>query len=287
MAHLYGRPLGIIGAVALVLTLVFTSPAQAGEPDKTVGGVDVNHYVCAAADHRIVDLENDAFSSTSDIGGLLTFDPDKTVDLEKLKDECKEAEDDYNLNFNIEAVQQSRVEGYVIEFHPDPSAPGGWLGVFSRDVPVVIFGPGFEVSKGSEKDGFFYFDSLGAGPVTFNLRLPPDAHPINPNITVVTNGFALVTTRIYLGFYRGDGPAPDPEAIVSPDSVQLPPGNYTFEDCQADSSDSTTCSYTGMPSVGGVLPRQTSLFSIVLAVILVITLPAAGILTLRRSRFEN
>ncbi len=284
MTHFYSKSLGLVVAFALLLTLIVVTPIYAGDPDKTVGGVDVTHYVCVDSQHRVVDLDNDAATLNSD--GTLTYDPEKTVDLEKLKGECKEAEDDFNENFTIELVQQSRIEGYVVEFHPDGGAPGGWRGVFSRDVPVVISGPGFEVFKGSEKDGFFYFDNLGAGPVTFNLRLPPDAHPINPNITVVTNGFALVTTQIYLGFYRGDMTSPDAETIAAPDGIPLPPGNYTFEDCEVYASDSDTCTYTGMPSVGGVLPKQTSIFSVALAVILLIALPLAGVVKLRRSRSE-
>lgn len=284
MAHFYHKPFDIIVAGALFLTLVFTPPTQAGDPDKTVGGVDPNHYVCVDDNHLVVDLESDAATES---GGTLFFDLTKTVNLEELKEECEEAEDDFNENLSIELVQQSRVEGYVIEFHPDPSAPGGWRGVFSRDVPVVLSGPGFEVFKGSEKDGFFYFDRLGAGPVTFNLRLPPDAHPINPNITVVTNGFALVTTRIYLGFYRGDMPAPDPEAIAAPDGIQLPPGNYTFEDCEFSADNPDECTSTGMPSVGGVLPQQPSIYTIALAVVILVMLPVAGVLKIRRARSEN
>jgi hypothetical protein len=282
MAYFYRKLLALSLAITLLLTLVFTSVTHAGDPDKTVGGVDVNHYVCASADHLVVDLENDAFEGE---GTELTFDSEIQVDLEKLKGECEEAEDDFNENFTIEPVQQSRLEGLVVEFHQDPGAPGGWRGVFSQDVPVVIIGPGFEAFKASEKDGSFYFDFLGAGPVTFNLRLPGDAHPINPNVTVVTDGFNDVTSGIYLGFYRGDMPPPDIETIVSPDGVPLPPANFTFE--VEEGSDDPLANLTGMPSVGGVLPRQTSLFSVALAVILLITLPAAGILTLRRSRSEN
>jgi hypothetical protein len=151
-------------------------------------------------------------------------------------------------------------------------------------VPVVISGPGFEVAKGSDKDGSFYFDNLGAGPVTFNLRLPPDAHPINPNVTVVTNGFFNTTSGIYLAFYRGDV-APDIETIITPDGVPLPPANFTFEDLEG--SNDFLNDLTGMPNVGGVLPRQTSIFSTILAVIVLIALPIAGVLKLRRSRSDN
>ena len=283
MAHFYGKPFGIIVAGALLLAFVFTSPTQAGEPDKTVGGINPNHYVCVDSENKVVDLDNDAVTVNSD--GTATFDEDKTVDLNKLKGECKDKEDELNENLSIELVRQSRVEGYVVEFHSDPSAPGGWRGVFSRDVPVVLSGPGFEVFKGSDKDGSFYFDNLGAGPITFNLRLPPDAHSINPNVTVVTNGFFNTTSGIYLGFYRGDMLPPDITTIVTPDGVPLPAANFTFEDLEG--SNDSLSDLTGMPSVGGVLPRQLSIYTVALAVIILVVLPVAGVLKIRRTRSEN
>lgn len=282
MIHVYRQSMGKIVAVALLLTLVFTTPTSAGEPDKTVGGINPNHYVCVDSENRIVDLENDAFTGDGDTA---TFDKEKTVDLNKLKGECEEEEDELNEDLTVTVIRQSRIEGIVFEFHPDPSAPGGWRGVASRDVPVVIFGPGFEVFKGSDKDGTFFFDNLGAGPITLNLRLPPDAHPINPNVTVVTNGFLNTLSGIYLGFYRGDGAAPDIGAIIAPDGVPLPPANFTFEDVEG--SNDFLNELTGLPSVGGVLPRETSIFTIALAVVVLIVLPIAGVLRLRRPRAEN
>lgn len=284
MAHFYHKPLGIIGAGALFLTLVFTSPTQAGDPDKTVGGINPNHYVCVDNKGNIVDLDNDAITGDGDSA---TFDPDETIDLDELEEECDDAGNDADEDFNVELIRQSRLEGYVVEFHPDPGAPGGWLGVFSRDVPVVMLGPGFEVFKGSDKDGSFYFDNLGAGPVTFNLRLPPDAHQTNPNITAVTDGLPNTTSGIYLGFYRGEVPPPDLEALVAPDGFPLPLANYTFDEYIDSDTDPFSGDVSGMPSVGGVLPQQPSVYTIALAVIMLVVLPVAGVLKIRRTRSEN
>jgi hypothetical protein len=283
MVHIESKLLGIMVAVALCFAFFVIPPVHAGEPDQTIGGINPNHYVCVDEQNRVVDLDSDAVTVNSD--GTATFDPDKTVDLDDLKGECKEKEDELNENLTVTLVRQSRVEGFVVEFHLDPGAPGGWRGVFSRDVPVVIFGPGFEVFQGSDKDGSFYFDNLGAGPVTFNLRLPPDAHAINPNVTVVTNGFFNTTSGIYLGFYRGDMPGPDFETIVSPDGVPLAPANFTFEDLEG--SNDALNDLTGMPNVGGVLSTQPSIYTISLAVVVLLALPIAGVLKLRRARFKD
>jgi hypothetical protein len=279
MAYFDRKSIGVIAALALLLTIVIAPPGQAGEPDKTIGGINPNHYVCVNNKGEIVDLDNDAISGE---GESITFDPNKTIDLDKLKEECEDAGDNDNEDFDVELIRRSRLEGYVVEFHVDPGAPGGWQGVFSRDVPVFITGPGFEVFKGSDKDGSFYFDNLGAGPVTFNLRLPPDAHPINPNVTIVTNGLPNTTSGIYLGFYRGDVAPPDVTALTGPDGIPLPLANYTYDESITSATDLISGEVSGMPSVGGVLPRQMSRVSIVLAVILLIALPVAGVLKVRR-----
>lgn len=282
MSHFFGKSLGLVVALTLLLPFV-VNPAYAGDPDKTVGGINPNHYVCVDDKGNIVDLDNDAISGD---GNSATFDPEVTIDLDELKEECEDAADNENDNFNVELIRRSRLEGYVVEFHVDPGAPGGWRGVFSRDVPVFITGPGFEVFKGSDKDGSYYFDNLGAGPVTFNLRLPADAHAINPNVTVVTDGLPNTTSGIYLGFYRGEVAPPDVENLTGPDGVPLPPANFIFNEFIASDTDPFSGEVSGMPSVGGVLPRQTSIFSIVLAVVLLIALPLAGAVKLGRGRSE-
>jgi hypothetical protein len=279
MTQFYIKSAGFTIAVALCLTFISDQPAWAGEPDKTIGGINPNHYACVDSNDNIVDLDNDAFEGDGDTA---TFDEDIEVDLDDLKGECKDAEDDLDEDLTVTLIRQSRVEGYVVEFHQDPSAPTGWQGVFSRDVPVVISGPGFEVFKGSEKDGSYYFDKLGAGPVTFNLRLPADAHALNPNVTVITTGFYNTTSGIYLGFYRGDMSPPDITIVGAPDGVPLPPANFTFD--LEDSDGDSLSDLTGMPSVGGVLPPQQPFYIIALAIILLVILPLAGVLKLRRNR---
>lgn len=280
MRYLTNKLVGMVMALALMGLMV--TPVWAGEPDKTVGGINPNHYVCVDEDNLVVDLENDAVTDNGN--GTVTFDPDVTVNLDKLKGECKEKEDELNENLTVKLGSQSRLEGIVFEFHKDPAAPTGWVGVRSRDVPVVITGPGFEAFKGSDKDGAFYFDNLGAGPVTFNLRLPPDAHALNPNITVFTDGFNTVTSGIYLAFYRGDKNfPPDVNVIQAPDGVPLPPANFTFED-QAGSGFVSLNDLTGMPSVGGVLGPKQSVYVIGLALVVLVALPIAGFITLRRTR---
>jgi hypothetical protein len=240
--------------------------------------------VCVDNEGDIIDLENDAITGEGDSA---TFDLEKTIDLDELEEECDDADRDFDGEFKVELIRRSRLEGYVVEFHADPGAPGGWRGVFSRDVPVFITGPGFEVFKGSDKDGSFYFDNLGAGPITFNLRLPGDAHQINPNITVVTDGLPNTTSGIYLGFYRGEVAPPDLESLSAPDGVPLPLANYTYDEYLASDNDPFSGEVTGMPSVGGVLPQQPSTYAIALAVIVLIALPVAGVLKLRRTRLEN
>lgn len=283
MAHFKRKSVSRIIALALLLTFVISSPSKAGDPDKTVGGINPNHYVCVDNKGNIVDLDNDAITGDGDSA---EFDEDVTIDLDDLEEECDDAAGNGNDNFNVELIRRSRLEGYVVEFHADPGAPSGWRGVFSRDVPVFITGPGFEVFKGSDKDGSYYFDNLGAGPVTFNLRLPADAHAINPNVTVVMDGLPNTTGGIYLGFYRGEVAPPDIENLTGPDGVPLPPANFTFNEFIASDEDPFSGEVSGMPSVGGVLPKQTSIFSVVLAVILLIALPLAGAVRIRRSRSE-
>jgi hypothetical protein len=268
---------------AFLLAVVTLTPARAGDPDKTVGGVDPNHYICATADHLFIDFDSDAFNPDG------TLNPDLEVDLEQLEDDCDRFRD--SLGARVEFFRQTRIEGFVFEYHPDPNAPGGWQAVASRDVLVVASGPGFEIFWGSEKDGFYYFDYLGAGPVTLNLRLPPDAHPLNPNITVVTTGFSQKWI-IPLGFYRGDTPPDDVEALRLPAGVTslslLIPGDTIYEDPFL-LVDNTTGRIVegGMPNVGGILPSDQSVSTIVLAVVVLMVLPTAGILKLRQRRSKE
>jgi len=265
-------------------------PVQAGEPDGTIGPPNNNLLVCATGDHLIFPLDSDAFGG--DVDGeaiiLMELDPNKKVDVQRLENDCAEANErlkenglDYHLR--VEYLRQTRIQGYVFEFHPNPDAPGGWMAVPSRDVPVVASGPGFEIVWGSEKDGQYFFDYLGAGPITLNLRLPPDAHPINPNIVVMSRSF-LDTWDVDLGFYRGNYPPPNVEEIVLPPEYprsKLVPADTIIE------VDEETGQIVMMPNVGGVLPLDPSVATLTLATLILILLPTAGILTVRRKRGEN
>jgi hypothetical protein len=180
----------------------------------------------------------------------------------------------------LEYARQTRIEGYVFEFHPDPNSTGGWMAVRSRDVPIFATGPSFEVMAGSEKDGFYHFNNFGAGPITLNLRLPPDAHPINPNITVMSTSFDEAW-EVDLGFYRGDIPPEDIEALRLPADHRrgaLLPADTLIE------MDEKTGLISYMPSVGEVLPPSQSFSILVLAGAILVILPIAGILTLQRKR---
>jgi len=276
------RNIFFLFALLLLPRLLMISPVQAGDPDWTIGPGDKNFLVCATHDHLVFPQDRDAFAS----GGEVTefdFDPDADVDAERLKRDCEDANDKFDDELHIEYLQQTRIEGYVFEFHPNPSAPGGWMAVPSRDVPVVASGPGFEIVWGSEKDGLYYFDYLGAGPITLGLRLPPDAHPINPNITVMSRSFSEVWT-VDLAFYRGDYPPPNVEDIVLPPEYprsKLVPADTIIE------VDEETGQVVIMPNVGGVLPLDRPTATIILAALVLIVLPTAGILTVRRKRVEN
>lgn len=283
------KPLGLYFFLVLLLLLglVNTTAVQAGGPDNTVGPPNTNLLVCAdLADHSIIPLDSDAFDGFSK--DALTFNPDIEVNVEQLKEDCKDAEDlsrssGADVHFEVEFVRQTRIEGYVFEFHPDPNGPGGWTAVRSRDVPVVASGPGFEIVWGSEPDGYYYFDHLGAGPITLNLRLPLDAHPINPNIVVMSTSLKQVWT-VELGFYRG------PISPGNLDALRLPADYPIGTLIPADTIlelDEETGLVSEMPNVGGVLFQDQPISVLALAVVILVILPTAGILKLRRKRSEG
>jgi hypothetical protein len=267
-------------ALLLLPEFIFITPVQAGDPDWTIGPPNPNLLECydkSTGDY--IELPSDAF----DQGGGSIFNPDLNIDVQRLERECKEYGEARGIKTGIRFVQQTRIEGYVFEFHPNPDAPGGWMASRSRDVPVVASGPGFEIVWGSEKDGLYFFDNLGAGPVTLNLRLPPDAHPINPNITVMSTSFVEVW-EVDLAFYRGNYPPPNVEDIIlTPDH---PRGKLVAGDTIIE-TDEETGQITYMPNVGGVLPLNQPVAVITLAALVLIILPAAGVLTVRRKRTEN
>jgi hypothetical protein len=67
--------------------------------------------------------------------------------------------------------------------------------------------------------------------------------------------------------------------------VPLAPANFTFEDLEG--SNDALNDLTGMPNVGGVLSTQPSIYTISLAVVVLLALPIAGVLKLRRARFKD
>ncbi len=215
--------------------------------------------------------------------------------LEELEEECEE-KDEFG---KIVPIRDTRVEGYVYEFHPrDPENPetSEWFGVRSQKVPVIAKGITFEIFWNTDDNGSYYFPNLGAGPILLNLKLPPDAHVINPNVLIESTGLEE-TQRVDLGFYRGDVPPPEPELLVTPDGGVLP--FLTLGDVEILS----TCGYAdlpslassiidppetdstdepGMPNVGGVLTSTEPPVIIALAAALLVLLPVVGLLTARK-----
>jgi hypothetical protein len=253
--------------------LLNISPVQAGEPDDTVGSANPAMFWCVNRDNPnvIINLDSDAISSaTSDSA---TLDLEAEVDFQQMKSDCEKA------GGRLEPIRLSSIEGFVFEFHPDPNGPGGWTAVRSRDVPVVATGPGFQVEWGSEKDGSYSLDNFGAGPITLNLRLPINAHPINPNITVVSTGLGEIW-EIDLGFYRGNTPPKDINELRLPADHSR--NTLLDPDTRLEIDESGVVSE--MPDVGGVLPLDQPTSIIALAIVVLVILPAAGILKLRRSK---
>lgn len=310
------RLIPVVG-VALWLILLSISSVQAGEPTGKVGPRNPTMYKCVDKDDYrkiIIDrlelepikemsendpstLDSNCFVTTvSDFG----FDTHDAVlfrgHLEELQDICEEEDEDGVLV----PIEETRIEGYVYEYHPDVQNPGQWFPVPSRDVPVFAKGITFEVFWGTEYNGYYYYpNGFGAGPIILSLKLPRDAHPINPNVVINSTGLEETWT-VFLGFYRGD--------VAPADVTQLrtPNGNYlpftTLEDLETLSR----CGYMDLPAVaqsvlpdvappgsaisptiqipnvGGTLPQEQSSTVVVLAIILAIALPIAGFLKLRQ-----
>lgn len=270
---------GII--LALLLIGYVVSPAQAGDPDDTIGPVNPNLFFCLDDEGFVVSVDSDASGGAIDSEGTrLSFDETVEVDLDQLKEDCEEAEDALNINLRVDLLRQTDIEGVVYEFYRDPgrSRPGVgvWMGTPARDVLVVATGITFEIFWGSEKDGSYFFRNLGAGPITLNLRLPPDAHPINPNITIMSTSFAE-TWRVPLGFYRGDEAPGEFDTFILPTGEVLPAANTLFDDVGLDGS-----LLGGMPNVGGVLPKEGSAALLLVAGLVLLLLPIAGIAKLKR-----
>ena len=75
----------------------------------------------------------------------------------------------------------SRIDGYVYDYTSGAAVP-------IKDMGVTLTGCSWEAVWGTDDHGFFYFHNLGEGTAYVNLRLPPNGHPINPNVVVNTTG---------------------------------------------------------------------------------------------------
>jgi hypothetical protein len=274
MRGFYSRhgPQLILALIVGVLSIFSHSfPVRAGDPDDVIGPANPNHLVCIQ-DGEVINLENDAIEGEGG-EGIGSFDPDIEVDVRLLEDECEE------IDGRLEYLSQTEILGYVYEFVPDPENPGEWIAIPTAGIPVIAEGVTFEIFWISEKDGFFYFykTRFGAGPVVLNLRLPPDAHPINPDILIESTGF-LETWTVYLGFYRGDVGPEDVTQLRTPDGFLLPVGDSRFNDIIGLDGKSA------LPNVGGVLPQEMPLSLMALAALVVIILPIVGVFTVFNHR---
>jgi hypothetical protein len=161
--------------------------------DEVIGPMDIDLFECVVT-------KNEDGSDKK---------PWETVSIDKDREEIKKksvgkTQDDINAleeacsrkergRSKLIPIAKTKIEGYVYEFHPeDPDNPATseWFAVPSRDVPVIAEGVTFEIFWGSEPDGYFYFykTRFGKGPIILNLRLPEDAHQVNPNIVIESTG---------------------------------------------------------------------------------------------------
>ena len=86
--------------------------------------------------------------------------------------------------------------GYVIDYSNSGAPQGG--------VPVILSGQGWQAETVSDSNGYFQFLGLGDGEGALNLKLPPEAHPVNANWMVDTGIENPEPTNI--GFYWGETP---------------------------------------------------------------------------------
>ena len=162
----------------------------------------------------------------------------------------------------------SSIVGYVYDYSTGPPVP-------VKDLGVTLTGCSWDAVWGTDDNGYFYFNNLGAGSAYVNVQLPPNGHAINPNVLVETSGMTQTYT-VYLGFYVGNRPplgelkTPDGKALtgINEQTVTLPP--------------TTTPDGTIMPDVGGTLPD--SYLIIGLSVVLLLCLPVAGLAELSGQR---
>lgn len=97
------------------------------------------------------------------------------------------------------------VSGYVVDYSSAGAPQAG--------IPVVLDGGGWSLETMSDSNGFFQFMGLGDGTARLSLKLPPDAHAVNPEWNVNTAG-----DTANMGFYWGDWPLP---VMLVMDSTEL------------------------------------------------------------------
>lgn len=165
----------------------------------------------------------------------------------------------------------STVDGYVYDY--TSGAP-----VAIKDMGVTLTGCSWEAVWGTDDHGFFYFRNLGEGTAYVNLQLPPNAHPINPNVVVNTTGMTDTVYTVYMGFYTGATPPSGP--FTTPDGMSLTGTSPTV----IVRAEGATADGAPLPDVGGTLPD--SYLVIGLSALLLMTLPVAGLTRLRVQRAQ-
>jgi hypothetical protein len=328
-------------AVALVLGTTNALPVKAGDPPGEIGVMNPTMFKCIDKDNRrVIKEQPDRFKKIvtkryefvhggieydlNSINEILSeypnareescikeldvdygFNPydDKEFNsyLDRLESECKRESE----NGIVVPITDTRIEGIVYEFHPEDRAnpaESNWFAVPSRDVMVRARGITFEIFWGSGEEGYYYFPNLGAGPIVLDLQLPRDAHAINPDVVIFSSGLEETWT-VFMGFYRGDVPPPDPMQLKTPDGnflpfvtladikqmnkcgspqtnavVQraLPSGYSSAQGVALNAAPPATVGGSGaaMPEVGGVLNQENRTYFVGLMAVLVL-----GVLT--------
>lgn len=300
--------------ILLLLIGANAAPVHAGEPTGEIGPMDPSMFRCIdkddgsfllekqlietlSIDSVVISQERIANTCTNDVDFDYGFDP---TDAAQFKAYLREFERDCDeLGGRVIRITETRIEGFVYEFHPrDPenAETTEWIGVPSKDVLVTAKGINFEIFWGSDDNGAYFFRDLGAGPILLNLQLPPDAHMLNPNVYIDSNGLDEVQ-KADLAFYRGDFEPPDPTLLITPEGAAL--SVLSLDNIE----DLSRCGYTdlpavvesyepppseegadapAMPDVGGVLPANRPTAIIALAAIMLVMLPLAGLWQIRR-----
>ena len=271
----------VIG-LALGLALAHTTTTHAGDPVDIPGGWNIDKMECLELreedgspkeEPEEVDIDEEREEIKDKSQG------DNNADIAELEAIC----DNMTREHIFRPIQKTNIEGFVFEFHPvDPSNPAEseWIAAPSHSVPVFATGIGFQIFWVSEPDGYFYFykTRFGEGPIVLNLKLPEDAHPINPNILIESTG-EEETWTVFLGFYRGDIPPPHVDQLKTPNGNFLPFANTRFDGIVGIDSKLI------LPGVGGELPQETSpIIVTIAATLIVIALLGTGFYTLRRKQ---